>query len=669
MNEAVATSQILERNKAVNLHRSDTLDGAVERIIGISLFFAVVFATCLYLWSLEPFTQGDGPEYYLTNQSFYNHSSFSQRPDDVATLKEVLDHPYIESYPVKYNYFASLKGKLYGCHFWLYPLAAVPAKALLHRFGGNEKRVFQITNAFFFLLATFAILFLTKASFINRAVFFSLHFFSPILWFINWSHPEVFVYSILTLAFICYLNKSYLAATFLSSLAAMQFQPLAILSLGFAMAAFKSFYTAGISIPRKLLYSFLACLALSLNFIPSIWYYSKFAKFNLLASHGYASFQSISIGKILAILFDLNTGMLPYMPAVILLFALSLLVILRSMSIKNNIDIVLLLAIAATMAACTVNPLWNSGTDGPHRYVLYVLPAFIAVIVKYYNQAFQKLSVSLAVFSIFLQILIIGNNGFYKYRGPNFMVHSSGAKYALDYAPKLYNPPFDVFAVRTLERWFPSPSFPVLYVSSAGRPTKVLCNGNDKEQLLSMLRVDANDREKIERLYEKHAGQPFYLNLADLDVHKQNHFLFSGGFDYGDRSVISISGKNLSANKRGFNVVVINQGEMQKEHFETHGYPTEADRLASFLRSLKHGSLVILSVKDEASANLNDSAADELRRLGAQHDLKEKPRCSYLLVAKVGDPEFVPIQLYSCDSPVFLMGKDLDEVVDASLRQ
>ena len=642
------------------------MDRAIENTISISLFLAVVFASCIYLWSLEPSTEGDGIEYYLTNQSFYNHLSFSQRPEDVSTLKEVLDHPYIESYPVKYNYFTSLKGKLYGCHFWLYPLVAVPAKALLNKFGGNEKHVFQVTNVFFFLLATYAILFVTKTSFTNRAVFFLLHFFSPILWFINWPHPEVFVYSILTLAFVCYLNKSYLAATFFSSVAAMQFQPLAILSLGFAVIALVSFYTSEISNLRKLFFCCLVCLALSLNFIPSIWYYSRFGKFNLLSSQGYASFQSISIGKILAILFDLNTGMLPYMPAVVVLFALCLLVIIKN--IKSNIDMVLLLlAIAATMAACAVNTLWNSGTDGPHRYTLYILPAFIAVIVKYFNQAYERLFISLAVFTIFLQILITGSNGFYKYRGPNFMVHSSTAKFMLDYAPILYNPPFDVFAVRTLERWFPSPAFPVLYVSTAGRPTKILCNGNDKEQLLSMLRVGADDLEKIERLYEKHAGQPFYLNVADLDVHKQNHFLFSGGFDYGDKSVISISGKNFSADKRGFNVVVINQGEIQREHFETHGYPTEADRLARFLQSLKQGSLVILSVKDEASANLNDSAADELRRLGARHDLKEKPRCSYLLVAKVGDPEFAPIEQYSCDSPVFLMGKDLDEVVDASL--
>mgnify|MGYP005850645291 CR=1 FL=1 len=643
------------------------IDKAIERTISISLFLAVVVASCIYLWSLEPSTEGDGTEYYLTNQSFFNHFSFNQRPEDVSALKEVLDHPHLESYPVKYNYFASLKGKLYGCHFWLYPLAAVPAKSLLHRFGGDEKRVFQITNAFFFLLATYAILFLTKASFTNRAVFFLLHFFSPILWFINWSHPEVFVYSLLTLAFVCYLNESYLPATFLSSVAAMQFQPLAVLSLGFAIIALGSFYTAGISIPRKLFYGFLACLALFLNFIPSIWYYSKFAKYNLLSSHGYASFQSISIGKILAILFDLNTGMLPYMPAVIVLFSLSLLVIFKN--IKGNIDLILLLAIAATLAACAVNTLWNSGTDGPHRYALYVLPAFNAVIVKYFNQAFEKLFISLAVFSIFLQILITGSNGFYEYRGPTYLKHSSVAKFVLDHSPKLYNPLFDVFAVRTLERWFPSPSFPVLYVSSAGRPTKILCSGSDKEQLLSMLRVGADDREKIERLYEKHAGQQFYLNLADLDVHKQNHFLFSGGFDYGDKSVISISGKNLSANKRGINVVVINQGEIQKDHFETHGYPTEADRLASFLHSLKQGSLVILSVKDEAATNLNDSAAHELRRLGARHDLKETPRCSYLLVAKVGAPDFAPIELCSCDSPVFLMGKQLDEVVDAALQR
>jgi len=644
------------------------MDRTIERTISISLFLAVVCASCIYLWSLEPYTGGDGLEYYLTNQSFYNHSSFSQRPEDVATLKEIIMPPYVESYPVKYNYFASLTGKLYGCHFWLYPLAAVPAKVLLNRLGGNEERVFQITNALFFLLATYAILFLTKTSFTNRAVFFSLHFFSPILWFINWPQPEVFVYSILTLAFICYLNKSYLVATFFSSLAAMQFQPLAILSLAFALIALRSFYISEISIPRKLFYCFLVCLALSLNFIPSIWYYSRFAKFNLLSSQGYVSFQSISIGKILAILFDLDTGMLPYMPAVIVLFSLSLLVILKS--IRKNIDIIiLLLALAATLAACTVNTLWNSGTEGPHRYALYVLPAFVAIIVKYFNQAYEKLFVSLAVFSIFLQILITGNNGFYEYRGPTYLMHSSVAKFFLDYAPKLYNPPFDVFAVRSLERWFPSPSFPVLYVSSAGRPTKILCNGNDKGQLLSMLRVGADDREKIDRLYEKHSGQPFYLDLADLDVHKQNHFVFSGGFDYADKSVISINGKNLSANKRGFNVVVIDKGEIQKERFDTHGYPSEADRLARFLQSLKQGSLVILSVKDEASVSLTSSAMKELFNLGAQSDLRDNPRCSYILIAKVGDSDFTPIEYYSCTNPVFFMGEQLDRIINGSLQK
>lgn len=643
------------------------MDSAIERTISVSLFVAVVFATSFYIWSLEPYTEGDGAEYFLTNQSFYNHLSFNQRPQDVSTLKEILNHPYIDSYPAGYNYFYSLKGRLYGCHFWLYPLAAVPAKAMLHRFGGNEKRVFQLTNLFFFFLTTYAILFLTKINFANKAVFFLLHFFSPILWFLNWPHPEVFIYSILTLAFIGYLNKSYLTAVFFSSLAAMQFQPLAILALAFAVIALRSFYISAISIPKKYFYCLAVCLALSLNFIPSIWYYTKFGTFNLLSASGYVSFQSISFRKILALLFDLNIGMLPHMPAVIVLFALSLLIIIRN--IKNNFDIILLPAIAATLAACTVNAVLNTGTDGPHRYVICILAAFIAVIVKYFNKMYVRVFIPLAVFSIFLQILIIGNNGFYKYRGPHYMVHSFIAKYILDHAPELYNPPFDIFAIRTLEREFYPHSFPVLYVGSTGRPTKILCSGADKERLLSMLRVGSVDKERIEHLYKTHAGRPFYVNLADLEVVKRNHFLFSGGFDYADKSVISINGKNLSSNKRGFNVVVINKGEIQGEHFDTHGYPSEADRLAAFLQSLKQGTLVILSVKDEASANLNDSAEYELYRLGAKYDLKKKPKCSYLLVAKVDDPEFAPVELHSCDSAVFFMGGQLDRIVNEALQK
>src|SRR5512143_2955590 len=81
---------------------------------------------------------GDGVEYYSMLESLFRHAWPDQRPGDVEHLRHVLGaHGYTFEHPHD-GFFVAPDGRWYSYHFWLYPLACVPAKAVLHALGADE---------------------------------------------------------------------------------------------------------------------------------------------------------------------------------------------------------------------------------------------------------------------------------------------------------------------------------------------------------------------------------------------------------------------------------------------------------------------------------------------------------------------------------------------------
>jgi hypothetical protein len=78
---------------------------------------------------------------------------------------------------------------------------------------------------------------------------------------------------------------------------------------------------------------------------------------------------------------------------------------------------------------------------------------------------------------------------------------------------------------------------------------------------------------------------------------------------------------DASAGRRGYNVAVIHPRTgklLDMQGFDTAANEYEADALAAYLRAIPPGRIVALATKGDASAHLNQAAADAMRSLGSR---------------------------------------------------
>lgn len=115
--------------------------------------------------------------------------------------------------------------------------------------------------------------------------------------------------------------------------------------------------------------------------------------------------------------------------------------------------------------------------------------------------------------------------------------------------------------------------------------------------------------------------------------------LISAGEEVGDFGHIFVNGYDVSANSRGYNLAVIQpDGAVRTAHFDTHQDPTASQHLSQYLAEADDwppGAMIAVAAADEASAQLEASAVQALRHLGAGYDLRGCVRCSHVLLSRV----------------------------------
>src|SRR3990167_1620384 len=106
-----------------------------------------------------------------------------------------------------------------------------------------------------------------------------------------------------------------------------------------------------------------------------------------------------------------------------------------------------------------------------------------------------------------------------------------------------------------------------------------------------------------------------------------NIIVNSAGFLCGYFGHILINGKNVSPQKRGYNLAMINPktGSVETvDGFDTYLDAKESERLAKFIEKIPKGKIVAVAVKDEASRKLTLKAVDALKTIGTGYDLRNK---------------------------------------------
>jgi hypothetical protein len=434
-------------------------DTLVHRSPAAALLALLTLGLVAAMLLRAPEARGDSGEYLLTVEALANHGTPDVRAGDVQSLAALAAKPGA----VRGNFgrlWHALReapsGRWYTYHFWLYPAAVVPARVALDTAGLNPLAAAQLTNAL--LLSTAAWLVLL-APWLDRRVaacWSLLTVIGPAAWFCAWPHPEVFSFSLVTAALVLAAGRRLAGAALVTAIAATQNPPLAPLALLLALAA-------GVrgegSVLRR---ASRAAAATAPAALPAVFYLLTFGRPSLMVGES-ATWHAASIGKAASLLFDLNTGLLPYVPGAVVL-ALAALVVKPPGAFPPAALCLAGFAIGALGASTGIQ--WNFGTSGPSRYAVWLSPFVLLPAAQW---AARRGGTAVLTLAVALQAAVVLAR-LPRWAESDEHRHSYAAEFVLRRWPALYSPHPDIFRGRTASLAGDGP-----YVFRAGgRCTKAL---------------------------------------------------------------------------------------------------------------------------------------------------------------------------------------------------
>jgi hypothetical protein len=421
------------------------------------LFVGAAIVLCGGALVARPLRDGDAGEYLLMTESLFRHGTPEVRAADVQSLARQDERANLGlGYGIAFlGYFDDARGRWYCYHFWAYPLLGLPARVLLAAIPAGGLHALPLTNALLLLLALHRVLFATPFEARRRLGLFLLLLASPLVWFVRWPHAEVMTAACVVLSLVGAQRGLRRAPILWAALGALQTPPVVLLAALLWLRACLADLR-----PRNVLTS---SLAASTALLSPAFFYWRFGTPSLIARES-TSLSNISPSRALEMLFDLNLGLLPYMPVTVLLFGVAaVLVLIRAR--RAPWDAALLAVLVLMALACTATGNWNHGTIGPSRYTLWFMPLLLFLVTRLGEGLSPGLAkaysgaVGLAV--VTQAIVVLAKGGLVA--EADYLEHSYAARLVLRHAPALYNPSFPVFVARTTHDVAATPR-PSIYV-------------------------------------------------------------------------------------------------------------------------------------------------------------------------------------------------------------
>ncbi len=122
-------------------------------------------------------------------------------------------------------------------------------------------------------------------------------------------------------------------------------------------------------------------------------------------------------------------------------------------------------------------------------------------------------------------------------------------------------------------------------------------------------------------------GQTYPVN-ARLDGAPVGLLVESAGLEAGNYAHIWLNGVDLAPNERGYNLAILDGQTWQPRAvaaFDTHADPAASAALVEFLSQMDNDSVLAVAVRDTASQQLSDEAAQALANLGLDRSARPLP--------------------------------------------
>jgi hypothetical protein len=459
-------------------------------------YLAVAVALLCRAAQISPVMLGDGREYYYQVETLYGHGTPEIRAEDFARANANADRNGFGTEPKDpYAYFPALNGGKYPLHFFAYAATAVPFRAALAAFGGEQMACLQLANVWWALFGIGSVLFFGPGSAARRLTLAALVAVGPAYGYWQYTGAELYTYGLVTAALVAIGNRYYALGARLACVASLQNSPVALVGgVAVLMAMFRGRW-------RETALAILACVV---SLVPFFYYKSTFGHWNLLA--GFTSTVHISWIRTWSQIADLNQGLLPYVPGLVILPAAAVVRLAR----QRALDALLVAAALLGMAVATQTHVnWNSAAIGVQRYLLWFTPILAWLAVEgLWPTRWGKVALVLAVLAH--AALMEYNPG--KADGK----HTPLARWVLDNHPQWYWVEPELFVERTNIRDGAIVENGVLvYHILQGSPPALPFGYAGPDGSVTKLLVDA---ASVERLPERYHVTPEYLDEARAKV-------------------------------------------------------------------------------------------------------------------------------------------------------
>lgn len=501
-----------------------------ENFIARSIFVLGAVLLLGFAIFAVPVRHGDGHEYSVTAQAFLNHFSPDIRVEDIAerehqlrlfpsqayvpeifqSLKRMISEESEECWRV----YRAGNGKYYGLHFWAYTAYVAGVEVISSFLGANPLAGFQIANALLFIIVLGYGLFAVQASLGRRLALIAAFFLGGALFYLKWTHPEVFIAAFLFIGFTALYQRSFKVAFPCLALAATQVVTLWTVFATVPLLILLQYRAESIDQIRMLSKKWWVWFCAILPASSLVFYYIHYGTMSLIGAD-FTDIRLASFSHLYSFWFDLDQGVfvgVPWLLPVLFVFLFRI----KKISQKCRQDLVT----AVFGALCICVPLLaqvdvNSGQSVFRRYALYAVCPLTAWAGFYFMDLFKKTWA-------WLLLLVCATSYEAAFSGPNadedYMRHKPWTKTLLEHVPDWYNPEPGIFYARTggIQRWRINSDRAVIYRDQEGVVRKILFPihnaGNAISNLCSGRLVDGNG---VPVNYEKVSRQAYgwgYLN-------------------------------------------------------------------------------------------------------------------------------------------------------------
>lgn len=464
------------------------------KILGLCLIVLFFLFFCFMSLKDQAQVRGDGYEYIAQVEAWINHQSMDFREEDYLSIRsdhgenlELTTRNWLQ-YTDRHKYIAN-NGKQYAPHFGGYALVVVPGKMLFKALGITPVKSFPATNTMMYTMALMVIFFCAKISFEKKFYLMLLLVFNPAVFYISWVHTEIFSFAFAVIGLVFFYNKRHKTSILFISIAAMQNVSLMFLGMAVGLDYWREIIQKSkqYDVSGKLMgkqttiqmfkdYKFdimRAGMCYLPGLLPVIHTMINFGKINLVAS--VAMENKYLLQKTWAYWTDLNLGIFPYVPLIVIIFIVQIILVIRK---KIWYVFLHILSIGGIYFIVSHQIQINSDMEGIMRYNVWVIPILIFFIIYNgdifsWSSFFKK---TLTASAAITMVVICLAMGLFHGNRRTFVPldFAPWTEIILKYVPRLYNPYQGIFISRTVHREQYGSSIPIVYKDSEGYIRKIL---------------------------------------------------------------------------------------------------------------------------------------------------------------------------------------------------